>query len=99
MMLLKSADSISDFRIVSDGGYRRVSVFGMGWTGYTLPKYTNSDVFENDDKEEIPTGLDVPNDIANQIVFDDDLKRLAHYFYNLGRQHGLEAAQAGIKNI
>jgi hypothetical protein len=31
--------------------------------------------------------------IAAFAVYDDDLRKMAHYFYNLGRQHGVEAAR------
>jgi hypothetical protein len=59
-MLRKEADSISDFKVIDDGGYRRVSVFGMGWTGFTL-----------------------------QYLDTNELEKMAHYFYILGREHGI----------
>ena len=86
------ADSISDFKIIDDGGCRRVSVFGMGWTGFTLGKADDSVVdFRTNDLGEDPV-LEWGdfNFLLSQCVFDDDLSALAHYFYNLGRQHGAE---------
>jgi hypothetical protein len=94
MMLMKSADSVSDFKVVDDGGCRRVSVFGMGWTGYTLPRVHSTDVFDDPPagSEEIELDATDAETVAYQVVFDDVLASMAHYFYNLGRQHGMETA-------
>jgi hypothetical protein len=73
-MLKKSADSVSDFKVIGDGKFRRVSVLGMGWEGYTLYATTY------------------------EIVTDDELCKMAHYFYNLGRQHGLDSVHAEKKD-
>jgi hypothetical protein len=75
-MLAKSVDSVSDFKVIDDNGFRRIFVFGMGWTGYTL---LNSAAFE--------------------VVRDDELSKMAYYFYNLGKQHGLKFAKDEGKNF
>jgi hypothetical protein len=100
-MLMKSADNVSDFTVVSDGGNRRVSVFGMGWTGYTLgggcSRIIVPDFDSFDDAEEIAEKAEAiaaeAEEIAAFAVYDDDLRKMAHYFYNLGRQHGVEATR------
>jgi hypothetical protein len=97
-MLMKKADRISDFRVGEDNGCRRVSVFGMGWTGYTLPRLDANNVFEDadfDDADEygnIKLDIEYANSVAYEVVSDNDLVKMAHYFYNLGRQHGIETA-------
>jgi hypothetical protein len=96
-MFLKKADNISDFKIMSDNGSRRISVMGMGWTGYTLEKNSAMDVFDGfSDNEDISVDFADAQVIAYRVVFDEELQKIAHYFYNLGRQHGLEAA-SGVK--
>jgi hypothetical protein len=98
-MVLKEANSVSDFKVINDGGSRRVSVFGMGWTGYTLPVSTIDSVFGH--VEEIETeeadGVDLDIDdimaAASLVVMNEDLEAMAHYFYNLGREHGIEKSK------
>jgi hypothetical protein len=96
---MKSADSVSDFRIVDDNGFRRVSVLGMGWTGYTLERLSAHDIFEGiNDNEAVEMDITDLNSAAFEVVRDDELSKMAHYFYNLGRQHGLESARNEEKN-
>jgi hypothetical protein len=92
-MILKEANSLGDFKITSDNECRRISVIGMGWTGYTLEKNFPQNVFDDIDEDGGAT-LDDSNAriISNLVVFDDELERIAYYFYNLGRQHGRESS-------
>jgi hypothetical protein len=97
-MMLKKAESVSDFKVIDDNGCRRVSVFGMGWTGHTLPSNSVKDVFETvEENEDSDTVVDDEELrlTAHNVVWDDDLSAMAHYFYNLGREHGLEEGKAG----
>jgi hypothetical protein len=93
-MLTKSADSVLDFKVIDDDGCRRISIFGMGWTGYTLRHLSAVDVFDNfDENEETKLDMSEMNLLASQVVFNEDLEYMAHYFYNLGRQHGIESVK------
>jgi hypothetical protein len=102
---MKSAVSISDFKITDDGGKRRVSVFGMGWTGYTVSGYGSVFVpsFDGLDADEAAEKAqevaDEAEEIASMVVFDSELENMAHYFYNLGRQHGMEAVAEEMNKI
>jgi hypothetical protein len=98
-MLKKSADSVSDFKVIGDGKFRRVSVLGMGWEGYTLEKLSVSEVFGDIDAIGNVT-LDSGElyAAAYVVVTDDELCKMAHYFYNLGRLHGLDSACVGEKS-
>jgi hypothetical protein len=93
-MLPKSADSVSDFKVIDDSGFRRISVLGMGWTGYTLEKLSVHDIFEGiDDNEGVKMDIAELNSAAFEVVRDDELSKMARYFYNLGRQHGIEVTK------
>jgi len=94
--MLKRADSVTDFRVINDGGCRRVSVFGMGWTGFTLHRQTSTDVFgaELEDQDGNLTIEVADLEIASDfVVWDEDLEEMAHYFYCLGREHGKEESK------
>jgi len=91
--MLERADGVSDFKVIQEDGYRRVSVFGMGYTGYTLPKNDIHDVFgavetKDDDDDSPDIDFDDLRTASYFVVWDGDLEKLAHYFYNLGREHG-----------
>jgi len=89
-------DSVFDFKVVADERCRRINVFGTG-CGYTLPERTYDDVFpdvETKDGDDDALDIDVETlrVAASFVVWDDDLEKLAHYFYNLGKEHAaLEA--------
>jgi hypothetical protein len=96
---MKSAESVSDFKVTDDNGFRRIFVFNMGWAGYTFEKLFAHDIFENiNDNEDVTMDIDDLNSATFEVVRDDELSKMAHYFYNLGRQHGLESTKDEGKN-
>jgi len=86
--MLKRANNLSDFKCVNENGCRRINIFGMGYTGFSLPVHDYSGVFGSVEENRLDSSdLDVA---ASFVVYDEDLEELAHYFYNLGREHGVE---------